>query len=80
MNMSKQPGGLPLTRLRKGIVFERLLARLVRADGDRWVLKGAVALEFRRKIQTRTTKDLDLGYTRSEEDAVATLRTAMRMT
>src|SRR2546426_9626552 len=78
MNMSKQPGGLPLTRLRKGIVFERLLARLVRADGDRWVLKGAVALEFRRKIQTRTTKDLDLGYTRSEEDAVATLRTAMR--
>lgn len=57
---------LPLTRLRKAVVFERMLARLVRADGERWVLKGAVALEFRTGGQTRATKDLDLGYERAQ--------------
>lgn len=40
------------------------------------MLKGAVALEFRKKVQTRTTKDLDLGYARREDDALATLRAA----
>ncbi len=75
MEVSRQTG-MPLTRLRKAIVFERMLARLVRADGDQWVLKGAVALEFRKKIQTRATKDLDLGYARDDQDALTTLRTA----
>ncbi len=71
--------GLPLTRLRKAVVFERILARLVRAAGDQWVLKGAVALEFRRKVQTRTTKDLDLGYQRATGDVQGTLQDAARM-
>ena len=70
--------GLPLTRLRKAVVFERILARLVRSARGRWVLKGAVALEFRRGHQTRATKDLDLGYDRPEEDALATLQAAAR--
>jgi hypothetical protein len=68
--------GLPLTRLRKVVVFERMLARLVRADGGLWVLKGAVALEFRRRGQTRATRDLDLGYARPAEDALAMFRAA----
>ncbi len=70
--------GLPLSRLRKAVAFERMLARLVRANGDRWVLKGAVALELRGTRQTRTTKDLDLGYALAEDDALATLREAAR--
>jgi len=74
-NTSRQTG-LPLTRLRKAVVFERILARLVRSDGDLWVLKGAVALEFRGRVQTRATIDLDLGYARREEDTLATLRAA----
>jgi len=75
LDISKQKG-LPLTRLRKAVVFERLLARLVRTDGGRWVLKGAVALEFRKWVQTRTTKDLDIGSARATGDALAMLRAA----
>lgn len=70
--------GLPMTRLRKAVVFERLLARLIRADAGRWVLKGAVALEFRTGGQTRATKDLDLAYDRAQKDALSTLRAASR--
>ena len=36
-----------LIRQRKLIVFDRLLARLLVAAPDRWILKGAVALDFR---------------------------------
>jgi len=75
---TSRQNGLPLTRLRKAVVFERMLARLVRADGDLWVLKGAVALEFRRKGQSRATKDLDLGYARPKEDTLAKLQAAAR--
>ncbi len=78
LEVSKKTG-LPLTRLRKAVVFERILARLVRAAGGQWVLKGAVALEFRRKVQTRATKDLDLGYRRTEGDVLGTLREAARL-
>lgn len=75
LKMSEETG-LPLTRLRKAVVFERMLARLVRTDRDQWVLKGAVALEFRKKIKTRTTKDLDLAYAQAADDALAALRAA----
>ncbi len=68
--------GLPISRLRKTVVFESLLARLSQTAKERWVLKGAVALEFRTRGRARTTKDLDLGYNRAEADALATLRTA----
>lgn len=38
---------LPLVRLRKDVVFERLLARLLIAAPDRWILKGGLALDYR---------------------------------
>lgn len=47
-------------RLRHQIVFERLLARLVRSYPDGWVLKGGVALEARYRDRARATRDLDL--------------------
>lgn len=49
-----------LVRLRKAVAFDRLLGRLLVAAPGRWVLKGAVALDFRMGERTRTTKDMDL--------------------
>jgi hypothetical protein len=47
------------------------LARLVAVAGDRWVLKGALALDYRLGPDTRTTKDVDLGRSDDEEAATA---------
>jgi hypothetical protein len=52
--------GLDLSRLRRRVVFERLLARLERTEPGRWVLKGGMALEVRWKERARATRDLDL--------------------
>ena len=53
--------GLGLARLRKRVAFELFLRRLLVVAPDRWVLKGALALNFRLAIATRSTKDIDLG-------------------
>ena len=45
---------IPLIRLRKLVVFDRLIARLMVVAPDRWVLKGAVALQFRAGPEYRT--------------------------
>lgn len=66
-----QETGIPLIRLRKLVVFDRIMARLLIVAPDRWLLKGAVALLFRAGPQFRTTKDLDLGRQDSEEAATA---------
>jgi hypothetical protein len=52
-------------------VFDRLLARLVVVAPNRWVLKGALALDFRLGDRTRTTKDMDLAREDDEEAATA---------
>jgi hypothetical protein len=54
----------------KAVVFDRLLVRLVIAAPGRWVLKGALALDFRLGERTRTTKDMDL--VRGDNEAAAT--------
>ncbi|HLC30564.1 MAG TPA: nucleotidyl transferase AbiEii/AbiGii toxin family protein [Dehalococcoidia bacterium] len=66
-----QQTGVPLLRLRKLVVFDRLMARLLITAPDRWVLKGAVALQFRLGPRFRTTKDMDLGRRDSAEAATA---------
>src|SRR5713226_3432677 len=38
--------GEPLMRLRKGVAFQRLLARLMLIAPDSWMLKGGLALDF----------------------------------
>jgi len=48
-------------RVRKAITFERLLARLLVVAPDRWMLKGALALDFRLGIHARVTMDMGLG-------------------
>jgi len=65
--------GTSLVRLRKAVVFDRLLARLLRVALGRWVLKGALALDFRMGEGTRTTKDMDLVRKDDEESATADL-------
>ena len=51
---------MPLVRLRKLVVFERFLIRLIHIQPDKWVLKGGYALQLRLGDRARTTKDIDL--------------------
>ncbi len=62
-------------RLRHQIVFERVLARLVRSRPGGWVLKGGVALEARFRDRARATRDLDLavGEAIAKADALSDL-------
>lgn len=57
-----------IARDRKRIAFDRLLARLVVAAPDAWVLKGGFALDLRLADRARTTKDVDLAWLAEEED------------
>ncbi len=53
--------GIALDRLRRRVLFERVVARLEAAEPGRWVLKGGMALEVRLQDDARLTKDIDLG-------------------
>lgn len=53
--------GVSLDRLRRRVIFERIVARLQAAEPSRWVLKGGMALEVRLGDDARLTKDIDLG-------------------
>jgi len=63
--------GVPVVRLRKLVVFDRLLARLLAVSPDRWILKGALALDLRLGTRARTTRDMDLA--RWDTEAAATV-------
>ena len=54
-----QADQIDLNRLRRHVSFDRLLARLFRAETPPWVLKGGYALELRFKA-ARSTVDIDL--------------------
>ncbi|MGH2460069.1 MAG: nucleotidyl transferase AbiEii/AbiGii toxin family protein [Chloroflexota bacterium] len=75
MRQSEQTA-IPLVRLRKLVIFDRLLARLVVVAPERWILKGAVALHYRVGPTFRTTRDLDLGRLDDEQAATADFREA----
>lgn len=53
--------GINLDRLRRRVVFERVVARLEAAEPGQWVLKGGMALEVRLGDEARLTKDIDMG-------------------
>ena len=67
LHVESQQSGIVVNRLRRRVVFERLVGRLNRAEPGRWVVKGGMALEVRLPDRARTTKDLDLGL---REDGV----------
>jgi predicted nucleotidyltransferase component of viral defense system len=75
-----QHDGVGLSRLRKRVVFERLLARLHAVAPDAWVLKGGFALELRLGARARTTKDIDVDWAIDEDEAVELLLQATAMT
>lgn len=64
---------IPLDRLRRRVIFQRLVTRLVRAEPGRWVLKGGKAMEVRLGDAARLTKDIDLGL-RDESLGASELR------
>lgn len=70
---SEQADGVGISRLRKRVVFERLLARLQAVAPDTWYLKGGFALELRLGGKARTTKDVDIDWTLEEEEATELL-------
>jgi Nucleotidyl transferase AbiEii toxin, Type IV TA system len=49
-------------RLRRRVMFERIIARLEHSEPGLWVLKGGMALEVRLLDDARLTKDIDLGF------------------
>lgn len=58
---TSQESGVALDRLRRRVLFERIVARLQLAEPGRWVLKGGMALEVRLRDSARVTKDIDVG-------------------
>jgi Nucleotidyl transferase AbiEii toxin, Type IV TA system len=58
--------GARLSQYRKRVVFDRLLARLVAAAPDRWLLKGGFALDLRLRERARATKDVDVDWHATE--------------
>lgn len=71
--------GLTLDRLRKRVAFELLLRRLLVVAPERWVLKGALALDFRLSTPTRSTKDIDIGRTDNEDAAIRDIAAAQTL-
>jgi hypothetical protein len=51
-----QESGLTLDRLRRRVVFQRIVTRLQRSEPGRWVLKGGMALEVRLGDDARLTR------------------------
>jgi predicted nucleotidyltransferase component of viral defense system len=71
--------GHSLARLRKRVAFELFLRRLLAVAPDRWVLKGALALDFRLGVTTRATKDIDLGRDDDEQAATRDIAAAQQL-
>jgi hypothetical protein len=58
---TSREAGTALDRLRRRVLFERIVARLQTAEPGLWVLKGGMALEVRLRDAARLTKDIDVG-------------------
>lgn len=73
LNAAARAGGRPVGSARKLVAFTRLLTRLERTAPDRWVLKGGFALELRLPGQARATRDVDIDWTASLDEATNAL-------
>ncbi|NIA26108.1 MAG: nucleotidyl transferase AbiEii/AbiGii toxin family protein [Gammaproteobacteria bacterium] len=58
-----------LNRLRRRVVFERILYRLTTSQPGMWVVKGGMAVELRIGDSARMTRDLDLNLRTDSEGA-----------
>ena len=71
-----QESGFNVERLRRRVMYERIVVRLDLAEPDTWVVKGGLALDVRLGGRARATIDLDLGL---REDAIEGDRLRDRM-
>jgi hypothetical protein len=71
LRLEAREQGIELQRLRREVVFQRLLARLMAVAPGRWILKGGLALEFRLGRIARSTRDMDLARLDSVQAATA---------
>lgn len=76
LGAASRASGRSIARLRKEVAFDRLLARLITTAPDRWLLKGALALDYRFGDRARTTMDIDLASAGDEATAIADLLAA----
>lgn len=60
LNERARKDHVEVNRLRRGLVFERIMARLGAAEPGAWVVKGGMVLEWRLGERARATRDLDL--------------------
>lgn len=71
-NLIQQSSGrLSQVRLRKAVVFDRLLARLQHVAPGVWTLKGGLALDYRLGPTARMTRDMDLAFREDADAATA---------
>lgn len=71
--------GLPVDRLRRLVVCDRLLARLTFVTPGQWIVKGGIALELRYGHRARTTQDLDLALKEGAASVMDNLLAAQRL-
>jgi len=71
--------GLGVARPRKRVAFELFLRRLVAVAPDRWILKGALALDFRFHATSRPTRDMDLSRADDEDAAIEDFAAAQEL-
>ena len=60
LNERARKDHVEVNRLRRGLVFERIMTRLGAAEPGAWVVKGGMVLEWRVGDRARATRDLDL--------------------
>lgn len=73
LGATARAGGRPVGRGRKLVAFTRMLARLEHAAPDAWMLKGGFALELRLGGQARATRDVDIDWATSLDEATDAL-------
>jgi len=65
--------GARIARDRKRVAFDRFLARLALVASGSWLLKGGYALDLRLADLARSTKDIDVDWSESEDELLDTL-------
>lgn len=62
-----------ISRNRKRVAYDRLLARLAVVAPNQWVVKGGFALDLRLTDRARSTRDIDLAWRESDVELTEAL-------
>jgi len=61
LRSDSQESGISVERLRRRVMYERIVVRLDLAEPGMWVVRGGLALDVRLGRRARASMDLDLG-------------------